>query len=195
MHDRDDRHAGGGKARHIGENRAAAHEHFGLQQQIGAGALDKLHERQFVLQRDLLRANGFLDAHRMGGAALDAGIIGGDDAARAGNHADADDRAAAENIVLAVVLVHAEAAQRRKLKERRIAIEQQVDAFARRQLTALAKFRVRPARSLTHLFLKRAKFGDQRKMRGAIGLERLAVDDDVRANCRQSDASLLLSGS
>src|SRR5271155_4091506 len=121
-------------------------------------------------------------------AALDAGIAGRDHAARARNHADANDRAAAVDVLLAVVLVHAEPAERRELEERRVAIEQQVDALARRQLAALAEFGVGSPGGLAALRLERAKLADQFEMRGAIGAKRVAVDDDVRPYRRHADA-------
>jgi hypothetical protein len=181
VYDRNHGNSGGGKPRHVGEGRAAAHEHLGLQQEVGARALDQLHVGQLALQRDFLRPDRLLDAHRMRGAALDAGIVGRDHAARARNHADADDRTAAVDVLLAVVLVHAEAAERRELEERRVAIEQQIDALARRQLAPLPEFDVGSAGRLADLCLERAKLGDQLEMRGAIGAERVTVDDDVRA--------------
>ena len=113
VHDRDHRNAGRGHPRHVGEGAAALHEHFRLQEKIGAGAFDERHIGQLVLQRDRLDAQRLLDAHRMRGAALDAGIIRRDDAAHAGNEADPGNRAAAVHIVGAIILVHAEAAQRR----------------------------------------------------------------------------------
>ena len=190
VHDRNHGNSGRRQARHVGEGRAAAHEHLGLQEQVGACALDQLHVGQFAPQRDFLRADRLFHAHRMRRAALDAGIVRRDHAARARNHADADDRAAAVDVLLAVVLVHAEAAERRELEERRVAIEQEVDALARRQLAALAEFGVGPAGSLANLRFQRSEFGDQFEMRGAIGAERVAVDDDVRAYRRHADASL-----
>ena len=190
VHDRNHGNSGRRQARHVGEGRAAAHEHLGLQEQVGACALDQLHVGQFAPQRDFLRADRLFHAHRMRRAALDAGIVRRDHAARARNHADADDRAAAVDVLLTVVLVHAEAAERRELEERRVAIEQEVDALARRQLAALAEFGVGPAGSLANLRFQRSEFGDQFEMRGAIGAERVAVDDDVRAYRRHADASL-----
>src|SRR5271155_4863144 len=125
-------------------------------------------------------------------AALDAGIAGRDHAARARNHADANDRAAAVDVLLAVVLVHAESAERRELEERRVAVEQQVDPLARRQLAAVAEFAVRSAGCLADLALERAKFADQLEMRGAVGAKRVAVDDDVRAYRRHADEPPLM---
>ena len=86
--------------------------------------------------------------------------------------ADADDRAAAVDVVHAVVLVHAEAAQARELEKGRVAVEEQVDALARRQLPARAELRVGAGGGLAHLAFERAELGDQFEMRGAIGAKR-----------------------
>ena len=71
MHDRDDRNPGRRQARHVGEGRAAAHEHFRLQHQVGPGAFHQLDVGQLLGERDLLRADRLLDPHRMRRAALD----------------------------------------------------------------------------------------------------------------------------
>ena len=149
------------QARQVGECRAAAHEHLRLQQQIGAGAFDELNKGKLVGERDLLGSDRLLDPHRMGRAAFDAGIVGRDHASCSRHHADADDRAAAEHIVDAVVLMHAEAGEAGEFEKWRVAVEQQVDAFARRQLAALAEFRVGARRGLAHFPFERAKFTDQ----------------------------------
>ena len=47
-----------------------------------------------------------------------------------------------------------------------------------------AEFGVGARGGLAHLGLERAKLRDQREMRGAIGAERLAFDDDVRRDDR-----------
>jgi hypothetical protein len=67
-------------------------------------------QRQLVLARQLLRAQRLLQAHRRHGAALDGAVAGRDQHALAGDHADADDAAAALHALLAVVVVHAQPA-------------------------------------------------------------------------------------
>ena len=150
--------------------------------QIGPGAFDELDIGQLVDKRDLLGADRLLDAHRMRRAALDAGIVGRDHAARAGHKPDADDRAAAEDVVGTVVLVHAEAAEARELEKRRVAVEEPVDPLARRQLAALAELAVGAAGGCPDFALEGAEFRDQLEMGGAVGAEAVALDDDARAD-------------
>ena len=188
MHDRDHGYARSRQARHVGEGRAAAHEHLRLKQEVGPGALDELDVGQLLAEGDLLGADRLLDAHRMRGAALDPGIVGRDEAAHARDEADAGDQPAAVDVVLAVVLVHAEAAKRRQLKKGRIAVEKPVDPLPRRQLPAGAELVVGPGRGGAHLALEVAELGDQLQMRQAIGAKRLAFHDDVRRDRRHAVA-------
>ena len=110
VHDRNDGNPGRRQPRHVGEGRAAANEHLRLQHQIGAGALDQLHVGQLLGERDLLGADRFLDSHRVGRAALDPRIVGGDHRPNPGDEADTGDQTAAIDVLGSVVLVHAEAA-------------------------------------------------------------------------------------
>ena len=105
----------------------------------------------------------------MRSTAFDAGIICSDDAAHAGNEADAGNRAAAIDIVGAIVLVHAEAAQRRYFEIRHVAVEHEAHALARQQLPARTEFLLRPVRCLAHLRFECAEFFDEREMRRAVG--------------------------
>ena len=104
------------------------------------------------------------------------------------DEADPGDETAAIDVVGAVVLVHAEAAEARKLEKGRIAVEQPVEALARRQLPAGAELVVGARGGVAHLALEGAEFGDQLEMRDAIGAERLAFDDDVRRDRRHAVA-------
>ena len=65
------------------------------EQQVGAGRFDQVHERQPVLERDRLRALQLLQAHRLQRAGVDAGVVGDEHDAHAGDDADAGDDAAA----------------------------------------------------------------------------------------------------
>ena len=98
-----------------------------------------MHDRQLVFQRDVLHAQLLLQTHRCRGAALDRAVRGGDEAADAGNIADAANDPAAEDVVLAVVIVHAETGERGELEERTAAVEQKRHALARQQLAALGE--------------------------------------------------------
>ena len=65
-------HAGGGELRQIVEDRAAVDEAFdAVAQQVRARGLDQMHERQLVLQRQLLRAQQLLAPHVLDRAGID----------------------------------------------------------------------------------------------------------------------------
>ena len=84
VHDREHRNARGGEACEARVVRAAEDEVLdAVAQQVGAGGLDQVHERQPVLERQLLGALELLESHRLQRAGLDAGIVDDDDTARA----------------------------------------------------------------------------------------------------------------
>ena len=92
--DGDLRNALGRHARLVEEDPAevlAIGKDLGLQRQKGAAGVDEVDARQAILERDLLRAEVFLDRDRVVGAALDRGVVGDDqhlatrDAADAGH--------------------------------------------------------------------------------------------------------------
>ena len=96
VRDGDDRQPGGRQAGQVAEQVAAADEVLDpVLHQVRAGALDQLHERQLVLERDLLDAQLLVEPHRLQRAGLDARIGRGHHAAHAGDEADAGDHAAA----------------------------------------------------------------------------------------------------
>ena len=70
---------------------------------------------------------------------------------------------------LAVLVVHAEAGERRQLEQRRAAIEQQRDALARQECWPRARNVAPGVRGLAHLLFERAKLADQRQHLLAIG--------------------------
>ena len=79
VHDRDHRQPGGREPRQVAEQRAAANELLdAVLEQVRAGRLDQVDERQPVLERDLLRAQQLLEALRLERAGVDAGVVGDD---------------------------------------------------------------------------------------------------------------------
>src|SRR5262249_7803842 len=136
--DGDLRDALGRHARLVGEAAAARHEDLGLVEQVGAAGLHQVHDRQLVLQHDLLHALALALAGGRYRAALDRGVRRSDDAAYAFDIADAGYRAAAGTRAVLVV-VHAVACERHQFEEGRTAIEQERDAFARHELLALGE--------------------------------------------------------
>ena len=137
MHDGDLRDARRRQPRLVGEAAPAFDEDLALVHQVGAAGLDQVDDRQLVLARDLLRAQRLLQAHRRDGAALDRAVARRDEAAPAGDDADADDGTAAHHRLLAVVVVHVQPGEAAQLEEGRAAVEQARHALARQQLAAL----------------------------------------------------------
>ena len=89
----DDRQPRRRQPRQIAKDVAAADKILdAVAQQVGAGAFDQLHVRQLVFQRQFLHPQRLVEAVRLQRAGIDAGIIGADHAADAGDEADAGDR-------------------------------------------------------------------------------------------------------
>ena len=192
VHHGDLRNAGGRHARLVGEAAPAFDEHLRLVQQIGAAGFDEAHERQLVLERDLLDAQVLLHAHGRRGAALDGAVIGGNDAADARHVADAGDAAAALDALGAVIVVHAQAGERRQFEPRRTRIDQQRDTLARQQLAAGAKAIALGVGEVPHLLLERAEVADQRQHLLAIGAKRCGVGIDAALDDRHERFSCSL---
>ncbi len=173
--DADHRQARGRQAREVAEEGAAADELLdAVLEQVRSGRLDQVDEGQPVLERDLLRAQHLLEPLRLQRAGVDAGIVGDDEDAHAGDDADADDRAAAGDRALDVVDVLAPAGERRQLEERNAGIEQARDALARQQLAAPLEQRRRLRARGTRARLDRAPLLDQRERVVAVGEEGVA---------------------
>ena len=137
---RDDRQARRRQPRQIAKDVAAADKILdAVAQQIGAGAFDQLHVRQLVLQRQFLHPQRLVEAVGLQRAGIDAGIIGADHAADAGDEADAGDQPAAGHALVGIRHVEHVAGQRRQFDEGRAGIEHQRHALARQQLPALVK--------------------------------------------------------
>ena len=140
MRHRDHRQAGRRQPRQVAKDVAAAHEVLdAVAQQVGAGAFDQLHVRQLVLERQFLHPQRLVEAVRLQRAGIDAGIVGADHAAHAGNEADAGDHAAAGHAFVGVRHVEHVARKRRQLDKRRAGIEHQRHPLARQQLSALVE--------------------------------------------------------
>ena len=179
MHHGDLRNAGGRHARLVGEAAPAFHEHLRLIKEIGAAGFDEAHERQLVFECDLLNAQVLLHAHGRRSAALDGAVIGGNDAADARHVTDAGDAAAALDALGAVIVVHAQAGERRQFEPRRTRIDQQRDTLARQKLAAGAKPVASGVGEIPHLLLERAEAADQRQHLLAIGAKRCGVGIDA----------------
>ena len=116
-HQGDLRDPGGGHPGLVVEDPAevvAVREDVGLERQERAAAVDEVHARQPVLERDLLRPEVLLHGHRVVGAALDRGVVGDDHTGRALDPADAGDDPGARR----VVVVEAGRGERAELEER-----------------------------------------------------------------------------
>ena len=179
MHHGDLRNAGCRHARLVGEAAPAFHEHLRLVEQIGTAGFDEAHERQLVFECDLLNAQVLLHAHRRRGAALDGAVIRGNDAADARHVTDAGDAAAALDALGAVIVVHAQAGERRQFEPRRTRIDQQRDTLARQKLAAGAKPIASGVGEIPHLLLERAEAADKRQHLLAIGAKRFGVGIDA----------------
>ena len=114
----------------VAEGLAARDEDLLLRGQVGTTGLHERDRRQAVLLGDLCGAEGLLDRPRVAGAALDRGVVGGDDALDALDHADAGDDARPDGEV------GAPAGERAELEEGAAGVDEQLDALARQQLPA-----------------------------------------------------------
>src|SRR6185295_15413334 len=93
VHDTDHRQTRSGETREVVKTFAAVNEVFdAVLEQVGAGRFDEVHERQPVLERDVLDALEFFEAKRLQRARVDAGIVGEHQAARTRYVTDHRDR-------------------------------------------------------------------------------------------------------
>ena len=137
MHDRQHGNARGRHARETRVVRAAEDEILdAVAQQVGARGLDQVHERQAVLERELLGALEFLEPHGLQCAGFDAGIVDDDHAARAADLADARQQSAARRRLLGVRVVQQVTRAGREFEVGRTRIQQQAQPLARQQLAA-----------------------------------------------------------
>ena len=128
-------------------------------------------------ERDLVGAQGLLQRPRVGRAAAHGRVVGDDQALDALDDADAGDDARAD------VEVGAPGGERRQLEERRVGVEQQLDALAGEQLAAL----------VVPLDVLRAAAGERLGVLGVelgeLGEHRLAVRRRVTGRRVGSSAS------
>jgi len=172
MDHRHHRNAGGGQARQPAEEAAAVDEVLdAVLQQVGAGGFDQVQEGQPVLLRDGDDAQDLLQAHRLDGAGVDAGIGGGDHAAHAGDVADAGDEAAAGNGLGRVGVVQAPTGDGGELEEGRTGVERPRHALARQQLAAPVEDGPGLRRGVAHALFEGTEVGDERQPGFAVGGE------------------------
>jgi hypothetical protein len=111
----------------------AIREDLGLQRQERTARVDEVDAGEAILEGDFLRAQVFLHGDRIVGTTLDRGVVGDDD--RLAPMDDADPRRNAGGRSL--VAEHAIGGQRRQLEERRVRVDERIDALAGKQLAAL----------------------------------------------------------
>ncbi len=121
-------------------------KHLVLQRQVGAARVHQVQAGQMVLQGHFLRAQVFLDRHRIVGAALDGGIVGHDHAGTSVDAADAGDHAAGRHLAL----VHVVGGQQGQFEEGRSGIDQQIDPLAHQQLAACHMLAARRLAAAAH---------------------------------------------
>ncbi len=168
----DDGKPGRGQPRQIAEDVAAANEILDpVTQQIGAGALDQLHIGQLVLQRELLHPQRLVETVGLQRARIDAGVIGVDHAADAGDEADPGNQSAAGHALVRIRHIEHVAGERRQFEEWRAGIEHQRDALARQQLAALVEAILGGGGGRARALLQSSHPGDQRQHAVAIALE------------------------
>src|SRR5690606_21823217 len=85
--------AGGRQAGEVAEAPPARQEDLRLGGQVGATGLDERDQREAVGEGDVEGPERLLEGVRVGGAALDGGVVGRDDALDAVDEADAGDDA------------------------------------------------------------------------------------------------------
>ena len=130
-HQRNGRDARRRQPGQVAEHLAAGDEDLLLGRQVGAAGLHQRDHRKAVLHRNLVGAQHLLQRPRVAGAALDGRVVGDEQALDALDHADAGHHAGADLEVGAVC------GQRAQLQERRVGVEQHLDALARGHLAAV----------------------------------------------------------
>ena len=136
-HRRDLRDPRSGEVRLVEEDPpevVAVGEHLVLQREERAAGVDEVDARQAVLRSDLLGAQVLLHGQREVGATLDGRVVRDDHAVAALDHADPRDDPGARRLVV----VELPRCERVQLEERRVGIEEPVDALARGELAARA---------------------------------------------------------
>ena len=106
----------------------------GLQRQERPAGIDEIHAGEAVLFCDLLRAEMFLDGHRIVRAAFDRRVVSNDDAIDARDDAYAGQQSGRRRRAA----VHTVCRERGKLEEWRTRVDEAVDAVACGQFPAFA---------------------------------------------------------
>ena len=109
-------------------------KHLVALRQVRAAAIDQVDHRQAVFERDVLGANVLANGFLEEGSALGGRVIGDDHADHAADGADPGDQAGARYRVV----VEPPGRQRRQFEKRAERIDQEIDAFAHRNLAAVA---------------------------------------------------------
>ncbi|MCY1510566.1 hypothetical protein D9M68_449480 [compost metagenome] len=161
---RDDWDARCRQPRQIAEQGPAAHKTFhAIAHEVGPRAFHQIDEGQLVLQRNLLGSPGFLSAHGLHGAGIDARVIGHHHAAHAADPADAGDHATAGHGLVQVRGVHTIACQGTQRQPGPCRIQQQRHALPGQQLIALLEHGQRPGRCIRRTLLQRMPGMDARE--------------------------------
>ena len=127
----DRRDAVGRRPRQVAERAPAGDEDVLLGGQVGAAGLDEVDRRQAVLEGDVGSAERLAQRERVARPALHRRVAGADQALDTADDADAGDDAGADGVRRAV------GGERAELEERRVLVEEQLDALAGEQLAAL----------------------------------------------------------
>ena len=179
VHHRDLRHPGCRHAGLVGKAAAPFDKNLGLVHQVGPTAFHQVDDWQLVLQRNLLGAQGFFQAHGRHRAAFDRTVIGRYQAAPTGHHANANNRSATHYRGFAVVVVHLQARQAAQLQKGRAAVQQTGHALARQQLIALFKLVALGLRLRNHQRLQPLHLGQQFAHVPCVGSKGLAAGIDL----------------
>jgi hypothetical protein len=181
MHHTDYRNTRGREPRKPVEPAAAVDEGLHLiRQQIGAGRFDQMDKRQFLIERDTLRALEFLDAHRLHRAGIDSGIVNHDHRAHTAHPPDAHDQTTACNGALRVGMVQTEAGQRGQLQEGCARIEQTAEPVAWQQLAASLETLARRFGLFARTRFQGAQSRDEVAERGVVLPIGFALRDNAR---------------
>jgi hypothetical protein len=168
---RDRRDAHGRQLGEVVEDLAGVHEQFRLGRQVRAAGLDQVDHRQPVRPGDLQRPQRLAQRVGVHRAAADRRVVRDDHALRAGHHADPGDDARPDGEL------GSPGRERGQLQERRVPVQQQLDALAHQHPAALVMAlgvpRPAPRAGQAELLLQR---GDRRELRGAVARVGLAGD-------------------
>ena len=169
--------------RQIAEDVAAPHEILdAIAQQVRAGAFDKLHIGQPVLQRHFLHPQRLVEAIGLQRTGIDAGIVGAHHAANSGDKTDTRNYTGTRYASVRIRHIEHVTGQRRQFDERRTGVEHQRHPLARQQLPAFMEAILGGCRCGARAFLQHPHLVDQRQHAGTIGLEGFTARGNRRFN-------------